>query len=316
MNKSKSKDKPLNLKKLEPHALGFLFPQLNDHDYHILCDSIKAHGLMESIVLYEGAILDGNNRYSACKKVRVEPTFRTFDPNKEGVSAFDFVLQKNLARRNLTPSQASAIAADLAGMLKKSEEEAAVANGAGENSGSNSNSKSAKKRAKGDKAAKAAKALGVSRTSVKAAEKLQKEDPAAFKDVKDGKKTLNAATTETAAKKTKTQIASEEFEALRVLVGKVYGQNDAVVVEKKLPAKDFAKLAGLDEDEMIRIKPFLLNGWTLKAAIGWKSTQPSMAHTVRQITELAISSGKKTYEVDLGEWTLVLKRKAVDPDAE
>jgi ParB-like chromosome segregation protein Spo0J len=66
--------------------------------------------LQEPIVLLDGAILDGRNRYNACLAAGVEPAFVPF----RGEDALKFVLAANLHRRHLNESQRSMIAAKLA----------------------------------------------------------------------------------------------------------------------------------------------------------------------------------------------------------
>lgn len=76
-------------------------------DFEALCSDIQINGLREPIVLHDGMILDGENRYRACQQVGVKPTFRTFD----GGSIVAFVLSVNLRRRHMTTGQQSAIVA-------------------------------------------------------------------------------------------------------------------------------------------------------------------------------------------------------------
>jgi ParB-like chromosome segregation protein Spo0J len=66
---------------------------------------IESRGLDEDIFTYEGKVLDGRNRYLACKATGVEPRFVKFDGDHQ--AALDFIMAKNLHRRHLTSSQAS-----------------------------------------------------------------------------------------------------------------------------------------------------------------------------------------------------------------
>lgn len=301
----KTKEKAINYSRLQPHPLGAIFPPLGDEDYEVLCASIKNHGLMEPIILHEGKILDGNNRYTACKKVKVMPTFRNFDPKKDGEDPIQLVIIKNLARRNLTPSQAATLGAELVEKMNEAEKAAEEASA---NLRTDEKKSKKAKPAKGVKAAKAAKVVGSSSRNVEKAAALKKSDPKAFEEVKAGKKSLHKASKETEVKKTKAQIASEEYEALRVLVKGVYG-DDAEIIEKKISAKEFTKLAGLDEAEMERVKPFLLAGWKLAAAMGYKSVNLSLGHTLRMARDHAIAQGG-IKDLDLGDgWHLSITKK-------
>jgi hypothetical protein len=53
-------------RKLEPHPFSALFPPISGDDFNSLVADIKANGLLQPIVVYQGKILDGNNRYRAC----------------------------------------------------------------------------------------------------------------------------------------------------------------------------------------------------------------------------------------------------------
>jgi predicted oxidoreductase (fatty acid repression mutant protein) len=85
---------------LERHPLSAAFPDLNDEEFQALKESIKNNGQREKIVTFEGKILDGWHRHKACIELGIDPKFGVFTGN-----VIDFVLDKNLLRRHLTPSQ-------------------------------------------------------------------------------------------------------------------------------------------------------------------------------------------------------------------
>lgn len=85
------------------HRFANYLPIADDKDQFALRESIKAIGLVEPVVLYGGAILDGRHRYKACVVVGIEPTFIDFNGDDE--AALQFVLAKNIARRSLTTMQ-------------------------------------------------------------------------------------------------------------------------------------------------------------------------------------------------------------------
>jgi ParB-like chromosome segregation protein Spo0J len=81
-------------------------------DLESLAKDIKSNGLQQSIVLYEGKILDGRNRYKACHAAGVE--FHT--EHYAGDDPVSHVLSLNLHRRHLTPSQLAMVAETVATM--------------------------------------------------------------------------------------------------------------------------------------------------------------------------------------------------------
>ena len=97
---------------MKAHAIAELFPMMEGEALDALADDIGKHGQREDIVLLDGAILDGRNRYRACAMAGVAPRFRDFT----GDDALAFVLSLNLTRRHLNESQRAMVAARLATM--------------------------------------------------------------------------------------------------------------------------------------------------------------------------------------------------------
>jgi hypothetical protein len=94
----------------EPHPLAGLFPRMGRYEYEELKADIRRNGLRMPIVLYEGRILDGRNRFRACRETGILPRFFNYEgDDPEGV-----VASLNLHRRHLNPSQWAMIAARLA----------------------------------------------------------------------------------------------------------------------------------------------------------------------------------------------------------
>ena len=97
-------------KPLEPHPFAALFPGLPPEELTQLARDIKERGQLEPIVLHEGLILDGRNRYRACQIAGVKPRIEEFDAKDAKRSPEEFVLSRNLRRRHLSVGQKAAIA--------------------------------------------------------------------------------------------------------------------------------------------------------------------------------------------------------------
>lgn len=78
-----------------------------DADFAALREDIKANGLRQAIVLYDGMILDGSHRYRACIEAGVEPRFVDFG----GADPVSFVISKNWISRQMGAGQRAAIVA-------------------------------------------------------------------------------------------------------------------------------------------------------------------------------------------------------------
>ncbi len=154
---------------MKTHRLADLFPPMTTDEMASLVADIKANGLVQPIVTYEGQILDGRHRYQACLQAGVEPQFTEF----RGDDALAFVLSANLNRRHLSVAQRAMVAAKVANMPAHRPE-----------------AKCANLRTSQPEAAAT---LGVSRRSVQTAAQILEGSPRLAKEVEAGKITLNAA---------------------------------------------------------------------------------------------------------------------------
>jgi ParB-like chromosome segregation protein Spo0J len=94
------------------HRLANIFPLMEGDAFDVLVADIRANGLRDAITLYEDKILDGRNRYRACRDAGVEPRFESPDID----DPLAFVIRKNALRRHLNESQRSMAAAKAANM--------------------------------------------------------------------------------------------------------------------------------------------------------------------------------------------------------
>jgi N6-adenosine-specific RNA methylase IME4 len=99
---------------VEFHEAAKIFPMMTVTEYDQLKADISANGLLEPIVIYNGLILDGRNRYLACTDLGITPEYETFD----GDDPVSFVISKNLHRRHLNETQRAVVASKLANMPK------------------------------------------------------------------------------------------------------------------------------------------------------------------------------------------------------
>jgi ParB-like chromosome segregation protein Spo0J len=83
-----------------PHPICLLIPSADDDELQDLTDDIRAHGLIDPIVLFEGMILDGRNRAAACERAGIAPRYVQFGGGRE--DALILVVSHNLKRRHLT----------------------------------------------------------------------------------------------------------------------------------------------------------------------------------------------------------------------
>lgn len=100
---------------MKSHPLAELLPPMQAQEFDALKASIQESGLRVPIVVYEGHVLDGVNRWRACEALGIKPATREFDPTTDG-DPLAFVLDMNVPRRHLNESQRAMVAAKIANM--------------------------------------------------------------------------------------------------------------------------------------------------------------------------------------------------------
>ena len=153
--------------KLHPYCK--IFPEITGTEFAALVADIKANGLRQKIMLLDGEILDGRNRWLACDAAGVAPEFQDFN----GDDPLSFVVSHNMVRRHLTQSQAAMVAVEIANARRGRPDKSL-------NSSINTE-------------AQVADAMHVSVSSVQAAKRVKKGDKKLAAKVKAGEMSLHAA---------------------------------------------------------------------------------------------------------------------------
>jgi ParB-like chromosome segregation protein Spo0J len=96
---------------MQSHRAAEIFPTMAGADFEALVDDIRQHGQREPIVVHDGLILDGRNRYKACLQLGIKPLTAEWDGSSTPEA---FVISMNIHRRHLGSGQRAMIAKRLA----------------------------------------------------------------------------------------------------------------------------------------------------------------------------------------------------------
>lgn len=174
---------------MEFHEIANLFPMMVGDEYRMLREDIATHGLIEPITTYQGKILDGRNRYTACLDLSIEPQYIEWNENTS--NPLDYVISKNLHRRHLNESQRAVVASKLANMER------------------GNYSKSVNLPISPISQAKAAEMLNVSTSMVGTTKAIERDAPELMSQLASGEMTVHEA--ETIIKKKKKQKILDEI---------------------------------------------------------------------------------------------------------
>lgn len=107
---------PHTLKRLEGPRYG---PHpLSDDERTGLEASIKAEGCREAIIVWDGTIVDGHNRYEICTRLGIEfQAHEKFFPNADAV--IEWIIKNQFGRRNLSLMDRSRLALRLEGVYQE-----------------------------------------------------------------------------------------------------------------------------------------------------------------------------------------------------
>jgi|GEM_PF-4135724 len=104
-------DETTDLTQLDPHPFADHFPMMGKDEFESLKADIDGHGLRDKVVLFDGQILDGRNRYRALKALGKITTdcFEQFEGSEQ--EALGYSSAANMMRRHLTKSQKAMVIA-------------------------------------------------------------------------------------------------------------------------------------------------------------------------------------------------------------
>jgi hypothetical protein len=180
------------------HEACNALPELDAQELSTLEASIKQHGQEDTIKLYGGAILDGRHRWAICQKLGIEPKLEHL---QDEIDPWAYVWQHQTGRRNDDKGRRAAVwklhfEHRIAEWKKEHAERKSVALSGNQNASKKNDggiSTTIEKPPKPKTRDKAAEAADVSPSTMKQVEQLEKLDPAALRDVADGKAKLGRA---------------------------------------------------------------------------------------------------------------------------
>jgi N6-adenosine-specific RNA methylase IME4 len=89
--------------RLKDHPFAGLFDLLSARELGDLSENIAAHGQREPVMIHRNMLLDGRNRYRACRLKGLPVRYEQFSGTND--EALDYVISKNVYRRHLSSSQ-------------------------------------------------------------------------------------------------------------------------------------------------------------------------------------------------------------------
>lgn len=99
------------MKPLKFHPLADAFPLIEGAEFDALVADVKARGVTHPVILLDGKILDGRNRYRAARAAKVKVPTAPY----KGDDPVGFVIGENLRRRHMDAGQRALAAAKIEG---------------------------------------------------------------------------------------------------------------------------------------------------------------------------------------------------------
>ena len=208
---------------MKNHPIADVWPMMDEDKLKELAEDIAKNGQLVPVWLYEGKILDGRNRWAACKIAGVEPKTKEYT----GDEPTAFAVSLNDRRRHMNKGQLAAVAAELEPFFAK---DAAARRKATEGRPRKDHEKLVanlppvlpEPKARQE----AAKSVGVGDRYVQDAKKVKTEAPEVFERLKAGKITMQDAKREVAKKPTDDWRRDERERQGKVLKGETVVANE------------------------------------------------------------------------------------------
>jgi len=217
-------------KTMQFHEYAMLLPMLSSDEKITLKKHIQENGLLNPIVLYEGKILDGRNRYEICLELGITPTTKEYS----GDNPLAYVVGQNIERRHLSPSQKAAIAVKLEPLFaeeNKKKEKQRKLSLPGNRTSANLHLSNVKA------STRASKVTGASVRNVQHAKRILKIAPETFKEIEKGSKTINQAINEIAKIEVRAKLDSVAVQEVKKTAGKF----DVIVIDPPWPLDFFPR---------------------------------------------------------------------------
>jgi len=315
--------------KMKAHKFADIFPMMDEVDFNNLKKDIKENGFdnERAILIYEDKILDGRNRFKACKELEIKPTTR----NYEGDNPLSYVISNNLDRRHLTPSQRAVIGVEILPLLEEEANRRMSVGGKGVNKLTTLE--------KGRASEQVAKQFHTNREYITNAKKLKETNPTLFEEVKQGTKDFSDVKKEQRLEKIKKQREELQKETLE----KPTGFYDVIVMDVpwnyqddsvydadgfrgtcpyptmsleeirniKLPARDDCVLWFWTTNKHIFYCRDILESWgfELKSILTWDKEHIGIGRWLRSQTEHCILAVKGKPYFNNTTWSTLISEK-------
>ena len=202
-----------------------IFPAAKAEDYNRLRDDIRDNGYdsKQPIIIYEGEVLDGWNRWTACIELKINPPTRQFDGNES--EAIGLVMRTN-KRRNLNSGQWATIAVEADDIIKAIAQDG-KARQIRKPLDSVTQKIAPQTKDQRSTSHKAAEIFNTNRTYVSQAAKIKHAAPEVFEKVKAGKMTMQDAARAVRAIPTEPWLDDEKERKQKVESGKTVVANSS-----------------------------------------------------------------------------------------